>query len=202
TDAPVTLTVAADDEGTRGGVQKFIDAFNALKSELDKLTAAGGESGAAGAFAADAGVRTLRSRLNQIIREDFDGLSLIDLGVKASRDGSLTLDTKRLNEKLLADPEALDKVFGSARLTQRSGMLGALDEYVEQWVKSGGQIASRQSSVEAMRKSITDRQARLDLQYDSFYQRYLQQFTQLQTLQSSMNQTMGLFGSFGATPSG
>lgn len=195
-DAPVTLTVAADDGATADNVKKFVDAYNTLKSELDKLTKPGGESGAPGPFASDAGVRTLRSRLNQIIREEYDGLSLMQLGVRAERDGSLSLDSKRLNDRLSADPEALEKVFGSARLTQRSGMLGGLSEYVEQWVKSGtGQIASRQSSVEAIQKRLTERQSRLDQLYDTYYMRYLQQFSELQSLQAQMNQTLSLFSS-------
>jgi flagellar hook-associated protein 2 len=177
-DAPVTLTVAADDAGTAEAVRSFVNAWNALENELDKLTKSGGESGERGVFASDAGVRTLRSRLNQIIRQEYDGVSLMQLGVRAERDGSLSLDEERLREKLRENPQALETVFGSARLTQRSGMLGALDEYVEQWVKSGsGQIAARQSSLDAIQKRLTERQHRLDQLYDTYYLVFLQQFS-------------------------
>lgn len=199
-DTPVTLTVAADSAGTSGNVQKFVDAYNALKKSLDELTKVGdmNAGSASAAFASDAGVRSLRSRLNRIIRQDFGGLTLMQMGIKADRSGNLSLDAAKLDKALLADPEALDKVFGKASIVQGEGVLGAMDQYLNLWLKSGsGQIASRKTSVEIIQKSLTKRQARLDNQYNNFYERYLMQFTQLQALQAQMNQTMGLFANFG-----
>ncbi len=195
---PVTLTVSADAGGTADSVQKFVNAFNTLLGVLDELTRSGNaeEGVEAAALASDASVRTLRSRLNQIIRQEFDGISLVDLGIKADRTGKLTLDRDRLEKRLASDPDALEIVFGSARITNRSGVLGALDEYLDVWLKSGsGLIATRKESVQSIQKNLTARQARIDMQFESYYQRYLAQFTQLQTLQSRMGETSGLFSS-------
>lgn len=198
-DTPVTLTVAADAGGTAANVKKFVDAYNVLTKALDSLTKVDvASSGSAGAFATDAGVRALRSRLNNLIRQDFGGLTLVDLGIKADRSGTLTLDQGKLEKTLTAHPEALDSVFGKASLTQNSGVLGALNQYLETWLKSGsGQIASRTSTLELMQKRFDDRQVRLDAQYDMIYERYLKQFTQLQSLQAQMSQTSGLFANAG-----
>lgn len=198
---PVTLTVTADDAGTAAQVQKFIDAYNKLKGELDALTKVSTDGSApSGAFATDAGIRTLRSRLNSLVREEFGGLTLAELGVKANRNGELTLDSARLNQALASRPSALDDLFGKATLSQRSGLLGALDEYLESWLQNGtGLIASRQSSIDNIQKRLNERQARLDLQYENMFQRYLQQFTQLQSLQSQLGQTSGLFATIGNT---
>jgi flagellar hook-associated protein 2 len=193
-DSPVTLTVNDDTAGTAENVQKFISAYNTLRTALDSLTKAGGENGTAGALASDAGVRALSNRLNSLLRTEYDGITLTALGVKADRNGQLTLDKTRLEKALQADPEALDKVFGSVSLTQPKGLLGAMSNYLDQWLTTGsGHIASRQNSIQILQKSLGARQARLDEQYDNVYQRYLQQFTQLQALQEQMNQTSGLF---------
>ncbi|NLG76941.1 MAG: flagellar filament capping protein FliD [Xanthomonadaceae bacterium] len=198
-EAPLTLTVAPDSEATGDNVKKFVDAYNTLKSALDSLTKVSTDGGtSSGAFATDAGVRALRSRLSSIIREEFGGLTLVDLGVKAARDGTLTLDRSKLDKTLASNPTALDELFGKASLTAPSGLFGALDRYLDAWLKSGsGQIASRQSSLEIQQKRLTERQARLDTQYDHAYARYLQQFTQLQALQAQMSQTSGLFATVG-----
>jgi flagellar hook-associated protein 2 len=200
-DAPVTLTVAADSAATASNVQKFVDAYNALQKALDNLTKVNkDDTSSSGAFATDAGVRALRSRLNSMIRQEFGGLSLVDLGVKAQRDGTLSLDSARLEKTLTANPTALEDFFGKSSATSGSGLLGALSDYVQVWTKAGtGQIASRQNSVESIQKRLTERQARLDEQYENVYQRYLQQFTQLQALQSQMSQTSGLFASLGTS---
>lgn len=201
-DSPLTLTVANDNTGTASNVQSFVDAYNALNKTLDELTATGNaETGvAASAFATDAGVRSLRSRLKDLIRQDFGGLSLMDFGVSADRSGVLSLNTSKLNTALSAHPDGLDQMFGDAGLTTSSGLLGALDSYVDVWLNStNGQIKNRQNTVQASQKALTVKQTRLDAQYDSFYERYLQQFTKLQTLQAQMSETSGLFDNLLAT---
>lgn len=195
TDEPVTLTVAPNSSGTASNVQKFVDAYNTLSQALDNLTKVSVDgAGASGAFANDAGIRSLRSRISSIIRQDFGGLTMADLGIRANRDGTLALNSAKLDKVLAANPEALDTVFGKASVTQSSGMFGALDSYLDSWLKSGsGQIANRRTSLETVQKRLTERQTQLDRQYDHAYDRYLKQFTQLQALQSQMSQTSGLF---------
>jgi len=199
-DTPVTLTVSGDDSGTAANVQKFIDAYNTLRSTLDDLTRnANGDAGsAAGAFASDASVRALKSRLGEIARMEVGGLRLANFGVSVDRNGKLALDATKLTAGLAAHPGGLDTVFGSASSTAPSGVFGAFDTYLEGWTNSSsGQIKHRQESVQVTQKSATTRQARLDDQYNSFYKRYLAQFTQLQTLQESMSQTGSIFDNLG-----
>jgi flagellar hook-associated protein 2 len=199
--APVNLTVAGDNAGTAANVRSFVDAFNALKTTLDSLTASGKpDSGvAAGTFASDASIRALRSRLNAMVRQDFGGHRLTDFGVSADRSGTLSLNTTKLDAKLAASPGALDTVFGSATGTAPSGLLGANDTYLDAWLNSvDGQITRRQTTVQSQQKAVTARQARLDTQYDNAYQRYLKQFTVLQSLQAQMAETGSMFDSMGA----
>lgn len=199
-EAPLTLTVSDDTSGTASNVQKFIDAYNTLRTALDTLTKARTESAEAGAFASDAGIRALSSRLNNILREEYDGVSLTSLGVKSDRSGKLSLDQTRLERALQSDPAALDKVFGQASISAPTGLLGGMSSYLDQWLSSGdGQIAARQNSVQVLQRNLATRQTRLDAQYDNFYQRYLQQFTQLQALEAQMGQTSGLFATVGAS---
>lgn len=200
-DSPLTLTVAADNGATADNVKKFVDAYNALKSSLDSLTKVSTDgSGNSGAFATDAGVRALRNKLNSLLREEYGGLTLVDLGIKAGRDGTLSLDREKLEKTLAARPSALDDLFGKASITAPTGLLGTLDRYLDVWLKSGsGQIASRQATLEIQQKRLNERQTRIDAQYESAYERYLKQFTLLQSLQSQMSQTSGLFATFGTS---
>lgn len=195
TEAPLTINVAGDNSATGDNVKKFVDAYNALKTSLDSLTRVSTDGNtSSGAFATDAGVRALRSKLNSMLREEFGGLTLVDLGIKAGRDGSLSLDRAKLEKTLTSKPSALDDLFGKASISAPTGLFGALDRYLDVWLKSGsGQIAGRQSTIEIQQKRLTERQTRLDAQYDNAYERYLKQFTQLQALQSQMSQTYGLF---------
>lgn len=195
--APLTVTVGADSSKTAKNVQDFVDAYNALKKVLDGLLDAGDPASnrAAGAFAQDSGIRALRDRLVDLVRPT-GSTSLASYGIAASRQGILSVDTTRLNSQLARDPTGLDALVGraTANASTRTGVAGALQSFLDKWGDlTKGQIKQRSDAVAKQQKSLTDRQSLLDDQYNSAYQRYLQQFTQLQTLQNMMNSTSSMF---------
>lgn len=193
--APVTLTVASDPAKTTSNVQAFVDAYNKLKSAIDGLVSPGdpASGGAVGAFAGDSGVRALRDRLVSMVRGG-GATSLAGFGIVANREGTLSLDSTRLTKALAANPSGLDTLIGSASINTPSGIAGQLDSYLKVWTNSAnGQINSRKDAVSKLQTSLTTRQTALDKQYDSAYARYLAQFTQLQTVQSSMSYNTSLF---------
>jgi flagellar hook-associated protein 2 len=193
--SPFTLTVGNDSSGTAKNVQAFLDAFNKLKSALDGLVSLGDptNSVAAGAFAHDSGVVALRNRLTDLLRPNGT-LSLASYGIVGNRDGTLTLDSTRLQKQLAVNPTGLDTLFGSASAATPTGVAGSLNTYLNQWSNSTtGQIKKRNDAVTTLQTSLTERQADLDTKYDSAYQRYLQQYTTLQTLQSTMQNNSSMF---------
>jgi len=203
-DAAVTLTIAADNSGTAANVQKFVDAYNALLTSIKTLTAAGDHtlttaSGSAttsadAAFYNDSGVLNLRDRLNGILRDATGGQSLISYGLIANKDGTLTLDSGRLNKAIAANPEGLDKLFGRAGIGVDSGVLGAMNKLTTLWTSSaGGLITQRKTQNDRLQSDISDRQVTVQNQFDNAYKRYLAQFTALQQLQSSMTNTSNMF---------
>ncbi|MDY0747435.1 flagellar filament capping protein FliD [Paucibacter sp. R3-3] len=205
-DAPVTFTVAKDDSGTQANVQKFVDAFNALQKTLNTLTANADPKNntAAAAFASDSGVQSLKDRLASMVRNTYGGQSLRTLGISIDRDGVMTLDATKLNATLATKPAALDDFFGSTGSSVTAGtgsaLFGDLSKLADQWTNSAsGQIKQRQDSVQTMQKSISDRQTRLDDQYNAAYARYLTQFTALQQLQSQLDQTTSMLAALGTS---
>ncbi|MBA4341892.1 MAG: lateral flagellar hook-associated protein 2 [Methylibium sp.] len=190
---PDTLTIARDDGGTASNLKSFVDAYNSLETALDTLTAASKDGSAGGAFATDAGVRSLRSQLTTLLRQSVSGLSLRDLGVNADRYGQLSLDSGKLSKTLSTQPGAVDQVMGSNALGVSSGVMGSLSRVLDRWTNSAsGQIKQRQNTVQSQQKAISDRQTRLDQQYTQSYNRYLKQFSALQQLQSQMDGTTSM----------
>lgn len=202
--APVSLTVATDTKGTITNVQSFITAYNTLLGVFDTLTAAGDHTPtsntdstpvtADAAFHNDAGVRNLRDRLNAALRAATGGVSLINFGITAAKDGTLSLDTARLERTMANNPGTLDSLFGRAGIGVDSGVLGAMNKLTTAWTTSaGGYIATRRDVATKQKSDIDDRQATLQTQFDSAYKRYLAQFTALQQLQSTMTNTSNMF---------
>jgi len=193
---PVTLTVATDNSGTAANLQGFVDGWNKLVNALKSLTASGdATSGAeAGIFHADAGVKALQARMQSVLRQQVDGLSLVNFGITGQRDGTLTLDTTRLNKTLATSPAALDKLMGSNSITAPSGVMGQLDKLTNAWTDTtDGQIGKRRDVNSQLQTSLLARQERLDKQYETAYVRYLNQFSTLQTLQAQMESNTSIF---------
>lgn len=206
-DAATTLTVAADTTNTAANVQKFVDAYNTLLGVFTTLTKAGDHTlvsstdstttptatSADAAFYNDSGVTSLRDRIAATLRTMTDGQSLISYGITSNKDGTLSLDSTRLNKTVAANPGALDTLFGRAGVGIDSGALGAMNKLVSNWTGSTGVIATRRDAVTKLQSDLTDRQATLRTQFDNAYKRYLTQFTALQSLQSSMSTTSDMF---------
>jgi flagellar hook-associated protein 2 len=208
TDAPVSLTVGRDSAGTATNVQKFVDSYNTLLGVLNTLTAAGDHTvvdssdpnsppaptSDDAAFYNDAGVANLRDRLSSIVRGVSGGQSLIAYGITGNKDGTLSLDTGRMNKAIAANPDGLDQLFGRSGIGVDSGVLGALNKLSTTWTTTaGGFITQRRAQNDKLQSDLDDRQAALKTQFDSSYKRYLAQFTALQKLQSDMNANSNLF---------
>lgn len=196
TENPITLTVANDASGTTANAQAFVDAYNKLKSTVDKMLDPGDPTSnkSAGAFAADAGVQSLQARLVDLLRPTVGGLSLATYGITATRDGTLQLDSGRLTKQLAANPNGFDQLMGSASVSKSSGVLGGLNTYLNLWSNSAtGQIQRRTTANTKLQSDLSKRQTDLNDKYDAAYQRYLKQFSDLQTLQATMNNNVSIF---------
>ena len=175
-EAPVSLTVGTDSSGTQANVQSFVDGWNALIKTLQGLTASGDAASgtAAGVFNGDAGVQSLRTRMQAVLRQEVGGVSLVNYGI--------------------TDPTGLDTIMGSASIVTPSGVMGGLDKLMDQWTDSTtGLLKTRRESNTKSTSGIMERQAQLDKQYSTAYTRYLNQFTQLQTLQAQMTNNTSIF---------
>lgn len=193
---PLTVTVGPDAAGTTANVQAFVDAYNKLKTVLNKLTDAGDPSAGAagGAFAHDGGIRALNNSLVALLRPSTTGDTLASYGIVATREGTLELRSDRLQSQLALKPTGLDTVIGSASASAPSGIAGALSKFVDSWSNSAnGQIKKRTDATSKQQAGFADRQASLDQQHEAAYNRYLKQFTALASLQSAMTSNLSMF---------
>ncbi|MBP1203188.1 flagellar hook-associated protein 2 [Duganella sp. 1411] len=202
--APVTMTVAADKSGTAANVQSFVTAYNTLLGVMNTLTAAGDHTPVSGtdstatsadaALHGDAGVASLRDRLNTALRAASGGQSLISFGISAGRDGMLSLDTNRLNKTVAANPAAIDTLFGHTAVNGGTGVMGTMNKLVSSWTNSAnGLLSTRKSAATKQQSDVADRLVTVENQFNNAYKRYLAQFTALQSLQASMTSTSNMF---------
>ncbi len=189
-EAPITLTIGPDEESTKEQVTKFVDAYNALVDALDEHSAIGSEDTARGALANDATLRSIESNLQSLLRTEINGMRLSDAGLTLNREGKLELDAEKFSEMQVNNGAALEGMFNGD-----NGLLTAIDDMMDPYLKYGsGLLSTRKDSLKQSIDRIDDKQAQLDRKYDMAYDRYLAQFTQMNSIINQMNNTMGMFG--------
>ena len=167
---------------------------------MKKLTASGSEDSKRGPLAGDGTVRSIKSMIDNLIRKgvtvDGQQISLVSLGISNTREGTLTLDSARLDKTLASNPGALDTLFKGTGGTDK-GILGALldrETGLAKYTSSvNGILKNRKDTIADSLKRVEKERERVDTQYDNLYQRYLSQYTNLVTIMNQMNQTSSLY---------
>ena len=188
-DAPISTTVAIDEEGSKEQVNTLIDAYNSLMSTIENYTNSGDEDTDRGVLAGDSMIRSIKTRVSNLFRTEYEGSSLMNVGLSINSDGKLTLDSDRFAEAQQNNSAALEAMFNGD-----GNLFDSIDTLIEPYVKySTGMFSSRKDSIEQSISRIDDRLEALDRKYETSYQRYLSQFTLMNSLITQMDQTSGLF---------
>lgn len=117
--APATLTVAEDNGAISGGINAFVKAYNELAGTIKSLTSYDAKTKQGGALQGDFSVRAIfgqiRSELNKVVKGASSQVdSLADLGITTQRDGTIALDSAKLQKAIQADAQGVANLFARA----------------------------------------------------------------------------------------
>jgi flagellar hook-associated protein 2 len=186
-----TVTVEQDTLAVREAVNGFVDAYNDLKDTTGKLTSFNEETGQAGQLNGDSTVRMVESRLRNVVGgmgnsgSDFSMLS--DIGISLEVDGSLSVDSDKLDDVLSTDQQALSDFFSG--VDDSDGFAARLEGSVSQMLSDNGSVEGAISSAENRVESLGQRYASMEQSVDRTISRYRTQFSQLDGMVAQMNQT-------------
>lgn len=179
TTSPVTVTVQRDNSNLVSALNTLVKAYNDANTAIASATAKGAP------MQGDWGVVSLQNQVRSILgsMQSIGGsyTNLTQLGISFQKDGSLTLDSTKLNAALSAnvgDVSSLAAAIGNAISSAANNMLG-----------TSGPIASETDGINRTITDIGNRRSSLQAQINATQQRYQTQFAALDSLISSMNQT-------------
>ena len=103
--APVTVTVAEDRASVKESITDFISGYNRFVETSNSLTAYNSDTGRAGALQGDFSARSVIGQLRQAMSNVVSGFngpfdSLVEIGVTTQSDGTLQVDSGKLDEVL------------------------------------------------------------------------------------------------------
>ncbi len=183
------LDIVRDDASILSKAQGFVTAFNALAKQLTSLGAYNAATKTGGPLLGDSLLRGVDTQARRIISDPVTGTSgayttLASLGITTNADGTLALDAAKFQKALNADPLAVNNVFSSD-----NGVAARLGKFLDQKLSSTGEIATRTTSLDASQKNLTKEREALDARMLLIQQRYLKQFTALDSMLSQLQST-------------
>ncbi|TAM75314.1 MAG: flagellar hook protein FliD [Candidimonas sp.] len=114
-----SLTIANDTASIQKSVQSFVDAYNSINSTIGKLTSYDPTTQQAGLLLGDFATQSIQTKLANILTTPLTGLgntsitTLSQLGVSVQKDGSLALDTGKLNTAIANNLPDIAGMFAS-----------------------------------------------------------------------------------------
>jgi flagellar hook-associated protein 2 len=181
------LTVERDTSAISTAASGFVDAYNALSSQLKSRSAFGNASTAAPVLAGDGTVRLMLDQMRGIMMTAASGgtlTSLSQVGISLQADGSLKLDSSKLKTAVTNNFSDVVNLFSSA-----TGYATRFDAWATSVVQTGGMIDARTTSINTSVKGYNDQISKLELRMTALQKQYTTTYSNLNNLLSNMNKT-------------
>lgn len=183
------LNVTADTKGIDSAVQNFVNAYNAVASVIGNATAYDPDSNTASALTGDSMASQALSQLRNAMMSTTAGStggvrSVFDLGITTNSDGTLSLDTDKLNTALASNSQAASNLFST------SGALGSsLGNMFTGYLSAGGLFDTKNTALQSQLTDLSKQEDTLNTRMNDLTALYTKQYNALDTLMAQMSST-------------
>lgn len=203
TDKTATLTIGDNTAAVKTNLQKFVDAYNTLISTTKTLTSViavsdGNAEPLTGGLVGDSSVRNMLNSMRSALSTPGTGdlKTLTSLGITTDKDGKMSLDSTKLDKALKENYNAVGEF-----LTGDKGLMTRLNTSVDPYVKSGGILEGRISSLNATSADITKQKADQETRVAALQTRLYSQFNAMDSLVGQLSNTSSwLTGTLSSLP--
>ena len=199
------ISVTEDMDKAAEALQRFVDQYNSTQSFIRSQLSVGdpsAENNQTGTLTGDGTLMRLQSSLRSMMTSsESHGTSikgLQDLGVTIDRNGTASFDRTVLDKQVRNNPDEVSRFFSSSGIsenieddegnrvtntrTERKGFSQDMRTFVNQYISSSnGIIKSRQDTYDRMIRDVNDRITRFEERLEMRRNRYIRQFTALDT---------------------
>lgn len=179
------LTVGVSSSNTLvSALTAFVKAYNDANSTMAQLGAYDAKAKTAGTLQGQSVLRSSQAQVRGLVFGTTAGgdgkyQRLSDIGITVAKDGSMSLDTTKLNKAITAD------YAGVTTLVEKVGK--SFNTTIESLAGTKGSITSVSDTTTSMIKALDTRATELQRRLDTIQARYTKQFTALDTTVASLN---------------
>ncbi|MCO7226147.1 flagellar filament capping protein FliD [Pleionea sp. CnH1-48] len=182
-----TITVAKDSSGVATKVSEFVDAFNNYSSIINGLSSA--DSNAPGLLLGDAVLRQANNQIRGLLGTEVTGInsdfnSLVSLGVTTNKDGTLTLDSTKLNNAISSNIDDVKTLF-----TSNDGFAKQLETTIDRYVGTNGTLVQRETSINEQLTEVSEERVVLTARLEQLEVRLRSQYAAMDALVAQSNST-------------
>ncbi|MCK9388833.1 MAG: flagellar filament capping protein FliD [Sulfuritalea sp.] len=188
-----TLTVAKDSASAKSAMDTFVTAYNDVSKQLRDAMTYNASTKQASILTGDSGARSLQTALREMIGYSRSSAgssysTFSDLGVALQRDGSLVFNSSKFETAMASSTTNVGDLLSSTSTTS-PGIAVRMTTTLDSILSTTGLLASR---TEGINRSITDigrQRETLSRRLVQIEARYRKQFSALDSLVASMQQT-------------
>jgi len=191
-----TITVSNDTESIVGNIQNFVDAYNDLVNYVSQNSTYDTQTNTGGPLNGESTAKNIINHLRSIITSRVSGLpedlrALSQIGVSTNRDGTLSLDTTTLNEKLSSDIEGVADIFTDST----NGIGVRIYDYTDDVTDAyDGSIHIRVSGLQSRVEDISDDISDLEAKLERMEEDLRRQFAALESLLAGLSAQSSFLG--------
>jgi flagellar hook-associated protein 2 len=204
TTSPVTIQVASDPSTLNTSVQAVVTAYNQVVSAIHSDAGYGSTAANNQSLSADSTLRSIASQLSSTIEGVFgsgNAQTLADVGISLQQDGTLALDTTKLDAAFTASPSSVESLFARAPFASSGGAMATLSDLANSFaapttgllaVESQGftsQATQLTQSIATEQAHITAYQATLQAEFNAMETSYSANQTLLDELNKMADST-------------
>jgi flagellar hook-associated protein 2 len=188
-DKTTTLTVSRDTTKTKTAIEGFVEAYNSVMSTIKSLSSYDPDTEQAGVLQGDSLPRSIQSQMRNMLTSQYstsDGDKMLaTLGITTTREGLLEIDSDKLTEVIASDTGAIAEMFSA----EDTGLASKMSSYMDIYVKSGGLLESRDSSLDDQLSRLTDSRDALTARMEAYSDRLYAQYNAMDLVVASLNST-------------
>jgi len=186
-DKNTKLTIATDTGSVEKNIESFVDAYNKLAETMSGFSGYDAETQRAGVLQGDSMIRSIQSQMRGVLSSGYetsDGLSMLaNMGIKTTQEGTLEIDEDQLETAIRNDLPKIKEMFSA----EDTGLASRMDGLIDVYVKTGGTIDSRDTSLDSQIERITQSREQLTTKMVSYEARLLKQYNAMDLIVANLN---------------
>jgi len=203
TSSAVRLNVTSDTSTLKTSLQDVVTVYNSLNSSLDNMGSVkdGSTDTLNGALAGDGSLisyikNNIRTAVfNESSTKSGNVNALRDLGISIDRSGKMTFDETTYNSMVLNNFDDISKMLTagtsnqSAYDTAAKGLSQDIATTLEGLTDKDGIVTTRSTNASSVLADHKEELTKLETRMTAVYQRYLSQFTAMESMMASLDAT-------------